>query len=202
MLRVRLGRRHFAERAPHPLGVGTRRLDRSWARRSFAPATMRIARVICCVFSTPSIRRLMSLRFATLGRYSPFRASWAGTRSAKGVERGSPAWCSVSSSSFLCRDRLETSAWFVHVLEHLGLVAPDTGRRARRSRTHEFRRRRVARRARVDRDDLLFHRRAASTGAASASRSGARRSRAAPGSPCRDRCRTVRRPPSRGTARG
>src|SRR5258705_7370029 len=35
------------------------------ARRSFAPATMRIARVICWVLRTLVMRRLMSLRLGT-----------------------------------------------------------------------------------------------------------------------------------------
>jgi len=62
----------------------------SCARRSLAAATMRMALVICCVFSTLVMRRRMSLRVATWGSSPSSRLALLRSRRLAGLEDLAP----------------------------------------------------------------------------------------------------------------
>src|SRR5688572_28947999 len=97
----------------------------SCARRSLAPATIRIARVICWVLRTLVMRRLMSLRLGTLGRLAA-RASGRHEYVRELVERGDQLLLRLVLELPAAADRLEdVGVARAHVLEHLLLVAPD-----------------------------------------------------------------------------
>src|SRR5262249_32853891 len=124
------------------------------ARRSFAPATIRIARVICCVLRTVVMRRLMSFRLGTSGGLagrSPAGHEYARER----VERHGELALRVVFELAGGADRLEHVGMArAHELEHLLLVARYV---VELERPHPGRAR-IRRGAGEDRHHLLFHR--------------------------------------------